>query len=301
MAVAGRVGIVPRGTYTAGDSYMRLDYVKYGNSTYLCKKDCIDVLPTDAEYWMLVTTNAITDTSDLIVKFEEERVRENIHTDETHAKLFGKIRKWFADLKNVAFSGSYSDLTDTPDIDGMNEKIQECFKSASNGKSLVASAITGMGVETASDATYATMAENITNIKTHEGTATVDDVLIGKTFSNDEDMGLTGTMPNHSGETVKASSATHSNNNTIVTIPQNGYYDTNSKVSIADSSISGGRTEAVTVVFEARESILGHTSPTDYSDIRISVNGVVVIDWFECNKGRDPSYKTATKDITFTS
>jgi len=43
---------------------------------------------------------------------------------------------------------------------------QELFQSVSNGKRLVASAITGKGVETASDATFQTMADNITAIKT---------------------------------------------------------------------------------------------------------------------------------------
>jgi hypothetical protein len=31
--------------------------------------------------------------------------------------MWGKIRKFFTDLKAVAFSGSYNDLTDTPNID----------------------------------------------------------------------------------------------------------------------------------------------------------------------------------------
>lgn len=39
--------------------------------------------------------------------------------------------------------------------------VNECFQSASNGKALIASAITGKGVTTASDATYAVMAGNI--------------------------------------------------------------------------------------------------------------------------------------------
>ena len=31
--------------------------------------------------------------------------------------LFGKIKKWFSDLKTVAFSGNYNDLSDKPTID----------------------------------------------------------------------------------------------------------------------------------------------------------------------------------------
>jgi len=51
-------------------------------------------------------------------------------------------------------------------IDSMSEKVDQCFTSASNGKAAIASAITGKGVNTASDATFATMAANIGNIKT---------------------------------------------------------------------------------------------------------------------------------------
>ncbi|WP_458457437.1 hypothetical protein [Pseudobutyrivibrio sp.] len=52
--------------------------------------------------------------------------------------------------------------------------VNECFQSASNGKALIASAITGKGVETASDATYAVMAGNITNELMKIPTANLD-------------------------------------------------------------------------------------------------------------------------------
>lgn len=47
-------------------------------------------------------------------EFTEAESRENIITGETVPTLFGKIKKWFADLKNVAFTGSYNDLDDKP-------------------------------------------------------------------------------------------------------------------------------------------------------------------------------------------
>jgi hypothetical protein len=46
-------------------------------------------------------------------------------------------------------------------VNSCNERVEECFQSASDGKALIASAITGKGIETASDATYETMAQNI--------------------------------------------------------------------------------------------------------------------------------------------
>lgn len=47
--------------------------------------------------------------------FTEAETRENIASGETVPTLFGKIKKFFSDLKAVAFSGSYNDLNDTPE------------------------------------------------------------------------------------------------------------------------------------------------------------------------------------------
>ncbi len=56
------------------------------------------------------------DISGKTVKFSEAETRENINTGESTATMFGKIKKWFADLKNIAFTGNYSDLLNVPEI-----------------------------------------------------------------------------------------------------------------------------------------------------------------------------------------
>ena len=53
------------------------------------------------------------DGSGLTTAFASAESREAIATGETAATLWGKVAKWLADLKAVAFSGQYSDLTDT--------------------------------------------------------------------------------------------------------------------------------------------------------------------------------------------
>ena len=50
--------------------------------------------------------------------FTEASTRANIASGETVPTLFGKIKKFFTDLKTVAFTGSYDDLTDKPTIPG---------------------------------------------------------------------------------------------------------------------------------------------------------------------------------------
>ena len=55
-------------------------------------------------------------TNDQTPTFPQAATRTNISSGEKLSVLFGKVKKWFADLKAVAFSGSYNDLSDKPEI-----------------------------------------------------------------------------------------------------------------------------------------------------------------------------------------
>lgn len=48
--------------------------------------------------------------------FTEASSRANIDSGDSISTIFGKIKKFFTDLKTVAFSGSYNDLSDKPTI-----------------------------------------------------------------------------------------------------------------------------------------------------------------------------------------
>lgn len=56
------------------------------------------------------------DTAENITTFSTTSARENLKSGESHATLFGKIVKWFSDLKEVAFTGKipWSDVTGKP-------------------------------------------------------------------------------------------------------------------------------------------------------------------------------------------
>lgn len=66
------------------------------------------------------------DASNTTVAFSAASARENVKTGEKLSVIVGKIAKWFADLKTVAFTGSYSDLANKPtipDISGKQDKL----------------------------------------------------------------------------------------------------------------------------------------------------------------------------------
>lgn len=135
----------------------------------------------------------------------------------------------------------------------IDTKYNELFQSVSNGKILVASAITDKGVSTDATDTFATMADNInqisTGVETYDATAIESNVLSGKTFYKDN-LKKTGTMVNIGNSTQTISTLndnTTGRNDKILDmfisdgdgaiqttfLPPQGYYDgVNSKVNL---------------------------------------------------------------------
>ena len=85
-------------------------------------------------------------------------------------------------------------LLKTSSKDTLVNSINELFQSASNGKTLVANAITGKGVQSNSNMTFQQLATNISNIKTGsyelvEGELNIDNGYLIKRFYSDSDDG----------------------------------------------------------------------------------------------------------------
>lgn len=94
-------------------------------------------------------------------------------------------------------TGSSGGSIDSTVVNNLNKKISslennmnEVFQSVSNGKTLVASAITDKGIETANDATFQTMADNIAQIicngqpfQTYKGS----EIVLGFDIPNNEE------------------------------------------------------------------------------------------------------------------
>lgn len=49
-------------------------------------------------------------------------------------------------------------------VDDVEQRVEDCFQSVSNGKRMIAEAITGKGIITSANDTFKTMADNINNI-----------------------------------------------------------------------------------------------------------------------------------------
>lgn len=157
------------------------------------------------------------------------------------------------------------------EINATNARVEECFQSVSDGKALLASAITDKRVNTDATATFAQMAANIDAITLGSGNAQKSHVLAPYTFSNDDGVEYTGTMVDNAGKTVTASAVSKDDNYTYLTIPTTAYYSNTSKVKTANSNLRTYKT--VTKTFNVTPS--GGYLLFDFSDSLTEVVGIV--------------------------
>ena len=95
-------------------------------------------------------------------------------------------------------------------LQAVETEVASLKKSVSDGKTLVAGAITDKGITTATDAAFATMADNISQISTlavdtADATATAAQILTGKR-AYVKGAPVVGTMPNNGGVSAAISS-----------------------------------------------------------------------------------------------
>ena len=122
-----------------------------------------------------------------VPEFTELDARENINPGDSQKTLWGKVKKWFSDLKSGAFASIVNNCTTTEEgtvLDGrqgkalqeqivelreadseINSNIDVLKKSVADGKALIASAITNKGVATEAGAAFEIMAANVQKIK----------------------------------------------------------------------------------------------------------------------------------------
>lgn len=103
-------GTVSVGTITTGDPGTQASVTNRGTS----KDAILDMTIPRGD------TGKIENIDTATVEFTESETRDNIISGETFKEMLGKIKKFFTDLKTVAFTGNYSDLENTPLYGGEN-------------------------------------------------------------------------------------------------------------------------------------------------------------------------------------
>lgn len=131
------------------------------------------------------------------------------------------------------------------DLTTINERLDECFQNVSDGKALIASAITDKRVPTDADATFAEMEAHIRSIRLGSGNAQKSHVLAPYTFTNNDGVEYTGEIPTYE-DGVYALQVGYDGVGFTVYIPY-GFYEefrTGKTYVYVDPSITGDATPA---------------------------------------------------------
>lgn len=168
------------------------------------------------------------------------------------------------------------DIIDT-EIKEAQEKADLAFQSASNGKTLIKNAITGVDPEVTipTDATFQQLADAIgqieTGVNTDDATATAEHILAGMTAYIKE-IKVTGKMINRSGTTHMADSF-YADTGYVILKPPIGYYD-----GVGGSSVRQNEPNLRSANIRGGVSIFGvqgNTNVVDTSDGVLDANLMV--------------------------
>ncbi len=131
-------------------------------------------------------------------------------------------------LTGVSDPSADNDAANKKYVDGCVDTLK---KSVSDGKALVAAAITAKKIAAAASDTFAVLADKIGQIVLGSGNAQTGDVVKGKTFTNDDGVEYTGTLEEYSGITKSATASLDTTNSRLqMAIPAVGKYNTASKL-----------------------------------------------------------------------
>lgn len=197
-----------KGSYSSKQKYSKYDVVSYEDSMmYMCisLNTPLATPPTDTSFWIPLSLKGDKGESGTGLSprgkwdSETQYYKDDLvsYNNQLWAAKGDNINSLPNNDSTIWYSVLYSDVTK----DYVDEKYNELFQSVSNGKVTVANAITDKGVETNATDTFATMANNIsqieTGIHTIDATATANQILENCTaYVND--IKVTGTMTDFS-------------------------------------------------------------------------------------------------------
>lgn len=186
-------------------------------------------------------------TGDIMKQEDINNIENGIY--EAHQELQNLHNYDDTEIKNIIGSGTLSTLA--KDLKGA---INEVFQSASNGKTLIAQAITGKGVTTSNTDTFQTMATNISLIsgKVTGKILTLDNKKY--TLSEDDNGNITATIIKFS---ITNKLTNVSNNNSAIQVDYGNSYSAtitaNSGYGITSISITMGGVDITSTAFNNNE------------------------------------------------
>ena len=133
MGSAGRVLIIPKGPYDSSVTYSQLDMVRYDRHTWICKKACTGVTPSESAYWMEIGADGLDGAPGRDGEDFNSELLDPINGN--IAKLETSVEEINAELNNKApKTHTHSEFeTINTEIKNIQETLKNSSSSGSSG------------------------------------------------------------------------------------------------------------------------------------------------------------------------
>lgn len=118
------------------------------------------------------------------VEFEEATSRQSLNSGDKINALWGKVKRWLTDLKTVAFSGSYNDLSDKPTIPTVGNGTVTIKQGGTNKGSFTMNQSGNTTIElTDNDTTYNPATQSTNGLMLAEDKAKLDGIEVNANYT----------------------------------------------------------------------------------------------------------------------
>lgn len=118
------------------------------------------------------------------VEFEEATSRQSLNSGDKINALWGKVKRWLTDLKTVAFSGSYNDLSDKPTIPTVGNGTVTIKQGGTNKGSFTMNQSGNTTIElTDNDTTYSPATQSTNGLMLAEDKAKLDGIEVNANYT----------------------------------------------------------------------------------------------------------------------
>ena len=262
--VAISANAIPKATNSVDGLLSKEDHAKYDDAASKAhthdNKSVLDGITSDK-------VTAWDTVNNKVDKVDGKGLSTNDYTTDEKNKLSGIATGANKTIVDSALNTSSENPVQNKVIAG---EINTLKKSVSDGKTLVATAITDKGVDTAADATFAIMAENISQIET--GGGELHGATISVTTSEENPTTITVTLTRDS-TTIEQKNFDSNGMCTFTDIQESGDYT----VAVSDGTYSSSTTATVTgdnivnktVISVTIEFTLDGSTATPLNDVSI--------------------------------
>ena len=175
MGSAGRVLIIPKGPYDSSVTYSQLDMVRYDRHTWICKKACTGVTPSESAYWMEIGADGLDGApgrdgedfnSELLDPINRNIAKLETSVEEINAELNNKAPRTHTHSEFETINTEINSINTELDNKASNTHTHSEFETINTRIGNVETALDNKAPKTHTHSEFETINTQIDNVET---------------------------------------------------------------------------------------------------------------------------------------